>query len=260
MRENKSSRPGRNGRATSLGTPRAVTSRRAARRRGPRRSSPLEGPASGTLHSVDSRQTSTRLAKSGQTGGGFLGQRSPCGSPSPDAGPVIKGAGEVRKLRVAVNGRGRRGGARAIYYHRTAKGVSTCYSPTTRPRRTTCRTTGKGRSACWSRRSTVSRNGATALLERSTVHTLGPRGEPCRRSLARRLLGEAGRARRARHYRGPRRSACVRARRHQRRPCTHGAAGHRCTSARLREGPSHRPPAKAGRLTTRVRSRAERER
>jgi len=35
----------------------------------------------------------------------------------PDAGDVIQGTGGLRKIRVAVSGRGKRGGARVIYYH-----------------------------------------------------------------------------------------------------------------------------------------------
>jgi hypothetical protein len=34
----------------------------------------------------------------------------------PDAGPVIPGAGGLRKLRWALAGRGKRGGARVVYY------------------------------------------------------------------------------------------------------------------------------------------------
>jgi len=34
----------------------------------------------------------------------------------PDAGDVIPGSGGLRKIRVAASGRGRRGGARVIYY------------------------------------------------------------------------------------------------------------------------------------------------
>jgi len=37
--------------------------------------------------------------------------RDPC------AGDVIEGCGGVRKIRVAANGHGKRGGARVIYYH-----------------------------------------------------------------------------------------------------------------------------------------------
>ncbi len=36
---------------------------------------------------------------------------------NPDAGPVIRGSGGLRKLRWSVAGRGKRGGARVIYYH-----------------------------------------------------------------------------------------------------------------------------------------------
>jgi hypothetical protein len=36
----------------------------------------------------------------------------------PEAGPVMPGTGGVRKLRVAMPGRGRRGSARVIYYYR----------------------------------------------------------------------------------------------------------------------------------------------
>ncbi len=41
----------------------------------------------------------------------------------PDAGPLIPGAGGLRKLRWAMPGRGKRGGARVIYYWRTAADV-----------------------------------------------------------------------------------------------------------------------------------------
>ncbi len=36
---------------------------------------------------------------------------------APDAAPVIRGAGGIRKLRWAGSGRGKRGGIRAIYFH-----------------------------------------------------------------------------------------------------------------------------------------------
>ncbi|WEK32054.1 MAG: type II toxin-antitoxin system RelE/ParE family toxin [Candidatus Pseudomonas phytovorans] len=36
---------------------------------------------------------------------------------SPEAGDVIEGTGGLRKIRVAANGHGKRGGARVIYYH-----------------------------------------------------------------------------------------------------------------------------------------------
>ncbi|WP_198588715.1 type II toxin-antitoxin system RelE/ParE family toxin [Alloalcanivorax mobilis] len=35
----------------------------------------------------------------------------------PDMGDVIQGTGGLRKIRVASSGRGKRGGARVIYYH-----------------------------------------------------------------------------------------------------------------------------------------------
>ena len=35
----------------------------------------------------------------------------------PDAGDLIQGAGGLRKLRWKLQGRGKRGGARVIYYH-----------------------------------------------------------------------------------------------------------------------------------------------
>lgn len=35
---------------------------------------------------------------------------------SPDAGDLIRGAGGLRKIRVATRGRGKRGGSRVIYY------------------------------------------------------------------------------------------------------------------------------------------------
>lgn len=37
---------------------------------------------------------------------------------NPNAGDVIPGTGGIRKVRVAVPGRGKRGGARVIYVHR----------------------------------------------------------------------------------------------------------------------------------------------
>ena len=40
----------------------------------------------------------------------------------PEAGTVIAGTGGVRKLRIPLEGRGKRGGARLIYYYRAAKG------------------------------------------------------------------------------------------------------------------------------------------
>lgn len=42
---------------------------------------------------------------------------------NPDAGPVIPDSGEVRKLRWAAPGRGKRDGYRVIYYVKRANGV-----------------------------------------------------------------------------------------------------------------------------------------
>lgn len=39
----------------------------------------------------------------------------------PDAGPVIQGSGGIRKLRWAIQGRGKRGGVRVIYYRAVAQ-------------------------------------------------------------------------------------------------------------------------------------------
>lgn len=39
----------------------------------------------------------------------------------PTAGDVIEGAGGIRKLRWALQGRGKRGGARAIFYYQEAR-------------------------------------------------------------------------------------------------------------------------------------------
>lgn len=36
---------------------------------------------------------------------------------NPEAGDVIQGTGGLRKIRLALEGRGKRGGARVIYYH-----------------------------------------------------------------------------------------------------------------------------------------------
>jgi mRNA-degrading endonuclease RelE of RelBE toxin-antitoxin system len=41
---------------------------------------------------------------------------------NPEAGDVIRGSGGVRKLRWGVDGRGKRGGIRIIYYLRTRQG------------------------------------------------------------------------------------------------------------------------------------------
>jgi hypothetical protein len=39
----------------------------------------------------------------------------------PDAGDVVPGTGGVRKVRVPLPGRGKRGGARVLYYHAAAR-------------------------------------------------------------------------------------------------------------------------------------------
>ena len=39
----------------------------------------------------------------------------------PQAGTVIRGTGGVRKMRLALPGRGKRGGARVIYYYRSER-------------------------------------------------------------------------------------------------------------------------------------------
>jgi len=44
---------------------------------------------------------------------------------NPDAGDVIPGGAGLRKLRVPLPGRGKRGGARVIYYHWVSK--EQCY-------------------------------------------------------------------------------------------------------------------------------------
>ncbi len=41
---------------------------------------------------------------------------------NPEAGAVVAGTAGMRKIRVALEGRGRRGGARVIYYYRSTKG------------------------------------------------------------------------------------------------------------------------------------------
>lgn len=40
----------------------------------------------------------------------------------PAAGDIIQGTGGARKIRVAAKGRGKRGGARVIYYYATSAG------------------------------------------------------------------------------------------------------------------------------------------
>jgi hypothetical protein len=41
---------------------------------------------------------------------------------NPEAGPVIRGSGGIRKLRWAAPGRGKRGGIRVIYFLRSRQG------------------------------------------------------------------------------------------------------------------------------------------
>ena len=40
---------------------------------------------------------------------------------NPEVGPVIRGTGGARKMRVAAGGRGKSGGARVIYYFQSAE-------------------------------------------------------------------------------------------------------------------------------------------
>ena len=40
---------------------------------------------------------------------------------NPDSGDVILGAGGLRKIRIAAKGKGKRGGARVIYFHFLSK-------------------------------------------------------------------------------------------------------------------------------------------
>jgi len=42
---------------------------------------------------------------------------------NPDSGDMIQGAGGARKIRVALPGKGKSGGARVIYYYRSARNV-----------------------------------------------------------------------------------------------------------------------------------------
>ncbi len=42
---------------------------------------------------------------------------------NPEAGPIIRGSGGVRKLRWAARGRGKRGGYRIVYFVRRPMGV-----------------------------------------------------------------------------------------------------------------------------------------
>lgn len=56
---------------------------------------------------------------------------------TPDAGDVIPGTGGVRKLRWALEGRGKRGGARVITSSITPRCRSFCSRPTPRTRKIT---------------------------------------------------------------------------------------------------------------------------
>lgn len=48
-------------------------------------------------------------------------------SENPEAGVVIKGTGGLRKMRIALQGRGKRGGGRVIYwYHSTSSPWFSC--------------------------------------------------------------------------------------------------------------------------------------
>ncbi len=42
-------------------------------------------------------------------------------SENPDAGDLVSGTGGARKIRVSLEGRGKRGGARVIYYYRDSR-------------------------------------------------------------------------------------------------------------------------------------------
>ena len=42
---------------------------------------------------------------------------------NPELGPLIRGGGGIRKIRVAAGGRGKRGGARVIYYWAVRKNL-----------------------------------------------------------------------------------------------------------------------------------------
>lgn len=44
----------------------------------------------------------------------------------PEAGDLIQGSGGLRKLRAALDGRGKRGGARVIYPWRVSASIATC--------------------------------------------------------------------------------------------------------------------------------------
>lgn len=59
--------------------------------------------AAGLLSDEDERQLDNLLAR------------------DPHAGAVIRGTGGVRKLRVAISGRGKSGGARVVYYCRGSR-------------------------------------------------------------------------------------------------------------------------------------------
>lgn len=63
----------------------------------------------------------TRLVSDYLTGDEYLALQLAFAA-NPEAGVVIPGSGGVRKLRWASSGRGKRGGARIIYYLRLAEG------------------------------------------------------------------------------------------------------------------------------------------
>ena len=64
----------------------------------------FERQASGLLGEIDRMELETRLIE------------------NPEAGNVMPGTGGLRKMRVAAKGKGRRGGARVIYYLRSTRG------------------------------------------------------------------------------------------------------------------------------------------
>jgi hypothetical protein len=62
----------------------------------------------------------------------------------PEAGAVVPGTGGLRKMRIRLEGRGKRGGGRVIYWYHSRVARWSCYSSSPRTRLRILRLAGEG--------------------------------------------------------------------------------------------------------------------